>query len=249
MSVESRVAELPRRLPAIALVAAAIGLALFSTTDATWFRVQGVELGLLRSGDGASVMLGNFAVNIVLALALLYFLARLFAAGLLLTLGGPLGAGWHLSWRHGLQRVVRVAWFTPRRAHVQGLIVLAIVVVALAMPLQLSVPGIDLEHVVIERALGGWLLVASLVLAQVAFFVIARDPLLAATQVWPTEVDDTPAEVKPARAAKPAKLPSARIERDRGRAPVVIGPPVQLVAPERVTSTANDSSTPPKFLT
>jgi hypothetical protein len=231
------------------MVAAAIGLAVFAMTKATWIRVDGVELGIVPN-NGASVILGNAAVDIALALALLYFVARLFAAGLLLALGGPLGASWKPSWGQGFKRVVRVAWVSPRRAHVQGVIVLVLACVAYALPPRLSVGGHDIVNVAIERAVGGWLLIGGLVLAQLAIYLIARNPLLAATQLWSSE----PVRTKPPRAAAPAKLPSARIERDRQHArPAAVAVVAPVVAPERVpavTVTIHDSSADsPKFLT
>jgi hypothetical protein len=244
-------------LPAVALLVGVLGLAAFSVFHATWYRVESMDLGFLRSGEvGVNVWLGHIAVNAVLALALMYFFVRLFAAGILLLIGGPAAAGLklELGLPPRLRRIVRVAWLTPGRARVHGAIVLALTCVAFALPLQLELEGAGVSNLVVERAFGGWLLIASLVLAQLAIHVIARDPLLAATQLW----GDKPAAAPPPRKRRRSSAPSAPIgaspAQDPYRAPPQPDLASKLVYPQRaptstpIASTDGDDPAQPAFL-
>jgi len=153
--------------------------------------------------------------------------------------GGPIGATWSrapLSARW--KRVIRVAWLTPRRARIQGAIVFAAVCITMALPPVVHFGHATITNVAIERAWGGWELIAAFVIAQLAIHVIARDPLLAATQMW-----NAPIAVKPEpRRERPLEhrpLPSPpNVESDPFRAPPRVDLASKLVQPARAPSEA-----------
>jgi hypothetical protein len=212
-TVTFEIPPLSVRLRAIAVLASSLVLFVYALTSAPWFMAKAggetfvLELGHVRNAPALTTHESTGQAVLMLALlvfGLAYMMRCVFLAGTLL-LGRP-----HL--RRGLFRSkLVVAWKTPLRAYVHGAILLAIGIGVAVMLPQLAlresystiIPGAQVTY-----SWGGALFVFGLVMSLATIRYIARDPLLAATQMWGNAFEapayeSAPAVAKPARRERP----------------------------------------------
>jgi hypothetical protein len=238
------------RLIAIALVAAAFGGWLLGMFRVPWFYAQidnsEVAVGLLKVRDQPWIDIQmNPFVMLAGCLAMLYFFTRLFFLGLLLVLNGP-------------TRTRKIAWYTPFGAHVQGLLVLGVVIAVFALVPTLGNKATnEVIPATIARGWGGVLTLTSLVLAQVAIAVVARDPALATTQAWAQKSAEPMRSSPPpprerAMIKPPLSAPPRAVEASPFREPAQPNQAIKVIQPTRTPDTVprTDTDAPgPKLLT
>jgi len=236
------------RFTAAALVAAALGGWMLGMFQVPWFHAQiddvEVAVNLLKVRDQSWIRVElNPFLMIAAYLAMLYFFARLFFLGLLLVLNGPTSTR-------------KIAWYSPLGAHVQGLLVLGVMIAVFTLvpTLENKATGTAIPAT-FERSWGGVLTLASLVLAQVAIFVVARDPDLAATQAWTPRLPAEPVRSRPPRERPMIKPQLSAPPKDVGagpfREPAQPSQLIKVVQPPRTDAGPRiDSDAPgPKLLT
>ena len=188
-----------QRIPALLLVAAAIACMLFGLWVVPWYTVHAIDGDLsfkfAGAADGLELHLNVF-LTLGLLLALIYFAARMFGMFLLIVLNGPTSTR-------------KVAWLHPTSAHLQGLAVLVLAIVAVASTPSPTVNKQPLEFE-LHRGWGAILLIVGLVLAQIAITLLARKPALGATQGWNAFPGDEAAAGPAPRAAKQQRPMLAR---------------------------------------
>jgi len=201
------------RLRAVAVLAVSIALQVYALTSAPWFTAKFgdetyvVELGRVR--DMPQLVTHETGGQMVVMLLLFVASFACFVRGIYLGITVLLG---HPIVRRGLFRTrLMVAYKTPFRAHIFTAIATVLAAAyAYTLP-QLAlrdsfagpIPGVEMAH-----SWGGAMLVVAFVIAHVAIHLVARDPQLAATQMWgdafeAPAYESAPALAKPARRERP----------------------------------------------
>jgi hypothetical protein len=241
--------DVQKRLVAAAIVAAAIGAWLLATFTVPWFyaRLGETEIVLGPFGVRGESNIG-FDINpwlaVVAMLSQLYFFGRLFFLGLLLLLGGP--------------TTRKIAWYTPKGAHIQGAIVSALTIAFVAQtPQPRDVMTILFGGATFERGWGGALAIVALALAHLAIYVVARDAELSATQTWEPNKQPRRAKARQPRerplVKAPLPPPPIGVEgdpfREPGHAPHAIKVVRHAASPEPAPRASDEQAPAPKLLT
>lgn len=198
------------RLRAAALLAISVVLQVYAVSSAPWFTAKlgdetfVVELGRVRNMPELTTHESGGHLLVMMLLFFVFFacFVRSIYLGITLLLGHPVI-------RRGLFRSrLMVAWKSPLRAYI--FTVLAIV---LGSATAYMLPGLELRDghagaipgVVMSHSWGGGLFLFGLVMNLAVIRLVARDPQLAATQMWGNAFEEPAYESAPALDKKPAR--------------------------------------------
>ncbi|HTL38825.1 MAG TPA: hypothetical protein VL326_37095 [Kofleriaceae bacterium] len=238
-TVTFEIPPLSVRLRAIGVFAIAFGLQAYALTSAPWFTAKLGDktfvIELARVRDMPDLTTRDSGTQMIALIALLVFGLAYFVRSIQLAITMLIG---HPTVRRGLfgSRLI-VAWKTPLRAQIHtGILTVLTIVAAVSLP-QLAVresyaaiPGAEVTY-----SWGGAMLVFGCLMAHGVLYVIARDPQLAATQMWGNAFE------APAYESAPA-LPPKRRERPMIKPPLPPAPTNVEGAPFREPGSAGGKS-------
>lgn len=229
-----------RHVLALALALVAIALAM----KLGWFTATNdggsvtIELGRVRDMPALSIANGAayYLLLIVTFFAGVYFFIRAAYMGVTVLIGNPLV-------KRGLFRSkLQVAWMSPRGAHIHTAILLGLAIVLVAWKPTLEMARLHAPVAAdISYDLGGFVLIAGLLLVHLSIYLIARNPDIAESQMWNRELAPAPAAPAPRERpmVKSPLPPPPKVDGDPFR-----GPPAGELATRLVKTAAPPSAAP-----